>query len=231
MRLLPLMLMLVSFASVAQINVHLTSGKVISTKYAYLYSADAFSDSYVRINDKKGEKILINRVDHIEGTDQKGGTHYIKPVDIKGNEVWGDRGYTSDRIEIYYTDIVIGTLAASHKYKHCVYSKDGGPWQLLKLKNLKRDLADSPEAMQVLRKGKAIAITQVGLYITGYSLVVGGIVNFIDEQSSKELGDPEKDAAVSIPPLVLAGAIVSWTPFLINGLKRAKYVDALEAYK
>ena len=36
MRLLPLMLMLVSFASVAQINVHLTSGKIISTKYAYL---------------------------------------------------------------------------------------------------------------------------------------------------------------------------------------------------
>jgi hypothetical protein len=180
----------------------------------------------VRLHDKKkGEKILINHVDHIEGTDQKGGYHYIKPVEIKGHEVWGDRGYTSDRIEIYYTDITIGTLTAAHKFKHCVYSKDGGPWQLLKLKNLKRDLADSPEALQVLKKGKGVAITQVGLYVTGYSLIIVGIADFIDEQSSKELGDPEKDSGVSIPPLVLVGAIISWTPFLINGVKRSKYVD------
>ncbi len=94
MRFLIFLFVLFPFTGTAQsgpINIHLTSGKIISTQYAYLYSSSGFSEPYVRIHDKKGEKITIDRVDHIEGTDQHGKYRYFKPIGSGIHAIWGER--------------------------------------------------------------------------------------------------------------------------------------------
>jgi hypothetical protein len=230
MRSVTFILLLISFAAMAQtgpINIHLNSGKIISTHYAYLYSG---YNSYLRIHEKKGEKISIDQVDHIEGIDEAGNYRYFLPV-VWGNEVWAERGFTSDRIVIYHTDIVTGKMASTHKPRSCLYSKDGGPLRQLKLKYLKKDLADCPASLEYLKKGKKVGIAQTAVYVASYSLIVGGIVGFIAETSDKELEDPESSSAASIPPAVLIGALGSAIPLLMNNAKREKYLDALKAYQ
>jgi hypothetical protein len=230
MRLVTVLLFFLSSIANAQkgpINVYYKSGRVVSTYYAYLFSG---YDSYLRIHEKKGEKVSINLIDHIEGTDEKGNYRYIKPVEW-GGLVWAERGFTSDRIVIYHTDIVTGSMAATHKPKSCLYSKDGGPLQPLKLKYLNKDLADCPESVDHLKKAKRIAKAQVAVYAASYSLIAVGIVGFISNSSTDTTEDEPESTSVSIPPTILIGALGAYIPFFMNDAKREKCLDALKVYK
>jgi len=229
MRILSVALFLFSLVVSAQngpINIHLKSGRVISTQYAYLYSG---FNSYLRIHERKGERISIGQVHHVEGTDQKGNYRYFLPV-FWGNEVWAERVFTSDRIEIYQTDILTGTMTATLRSKSNLYSKDGGSLQPLKLRNLKKDLADCPASMEYLKKGKKISTTQTVIYVTSYSLILAGIVSFANDASAANPGDPETSGP-SIPPTIIIGAVGAWIPFIMGNAKREKYLEALRAYE
>lgn len=230
MRAFTIVLLLISCTATAQtgpIRVHLTSGIVISTHYAYLYSG---YNSYLRVHEKKGEKISINQVDHIEGIDEKGNYRYFKPVQ-SGNKVWAERGYTSARIVIYHTDIVTGKMAVTYKPKSCLYSKDGGPLHPLKLKYLKKDLADCSDSQDHLRKGKNIATAQAAVYTASYALIVAGIVSFVNDSSVDEPGKSDMNSGPGIPPAIIVGAIGVWIPIFMDNVKRENYLDALKAYK
>lgn len=227
MRSLGFFLFLVSFSAAAQtdpINIHLKSGKIIATRYVYLYSG---YDSHLRIHEKNGENISIGMVDHIEGFDENENYRYFKPIQW-GNLVWAERGFTSDRIIIYHTDIVTGTMAVKYKPKNCLYSKDESPLRHLKLKYLKRDLADCPASLEYLGKGKKIGAAQVGISIVGYSLITAGMVTLINAPSNE---DTEDHSVPEIPPTILMGGIAVLIPVFMTNLKRQKYQDALKVYE
>lgn len=232
MRLISFILLLfISFTALAQIgpiNIHLTSGKIISTHYAYLYSGYS---SYLRIHEKRGEKISIDQVDHIEGKDQYGKYRYFIPIRL-GNAVWAERGYASDRIVIYHTDIVTGTMAANYKPKSCLYTKDGGQLQKLKLKYLKRDLADCPASLEHLRKGKNIGKAQAGVRVASISLLIAGFISMVNDSNVEAPGSStETNSSPDIPPSIIVGAVAAWIPILMENSKREKYLDALKAYQ
>lgn len=220
--------LLIPFVAGAQdgpIKVYYKSRKVVSTAYVYLFSG--YSSSYLRIHEKKGEKIDIGLIDHIEGTDESGNTRYFVPIETSNlSTVWAERGFMSDRITIYHTDIVTGKMAASYKPKNCLYSKDGSNLKPLKLKYLKEDLADCPESLVHLRKGKRVVAVQAAVCVASYALVIAGSVQFITDASGREPGD----GSPGVPPIVFLGAIGAWTPLIIGNLKRERYLDALKAY-
>jgi hypothetical protein len=230
MRALIILLSITAFAVKAQngsIDVHLTSGKIISTRYVYLYTS---SDSYLRVHEKNGEKISIDLIDHVEGYDQAGNYRYFMPIDLQYNVIWGERGFMSDRITIYHTDIVTGTMSASHKPKRCLYSKDGGPLRRIKLKYLKTDLADCAASQEHLKKGKRIGGAQAGVYVASYSLIIAGMITLVNDSSDKD-NDPETRSGPSLPPTVLIGALGAWIPSIMSNAKRERYLDALKVYK
>ncbi|MEQ8469846.1 MAG: hypothetical protein RIC35_01595 [Marinoscillum sp.] len=221
------LLPLLASAQNVPINIHLKSGETISTQYAYLNSNGGFSQPYVRIDNKKGEKITIDRVTHVEGFDQYSKYKYFQPIKLQGRNIWGERTYNSDRINIFYTNIISGTWTASYKSKYFQYEKDGQPLKKLTYANLKIDLADNPESIESLKKGNALKITQILLYGLGATLIGVGIAN---DFSNDELSDPN-DTSIKIPPAVIAGAITLYIPWFINGPKQNHFVNALKAYK
>lgn len=231
MRGITILMTLLTFKSFGQngpINIHLNTNEIISTRYAYLYSS---SQSYVRIDERKGQKIPINSVDHIEGFDEKGNYRFFLPVRITPQRlVWAERGFSSERIVIYHTDIVTGTMAANHKPKSCLYSKDNGPIKPLDLRDLRSDLGDCPASIEFLRKGKNIGIAQAGVRIVSYALILGGTIKFLSDASVQEPGDPSKGGP-DIPAGIIVGAVTAWIPVLMANEKNERYLEALKAYK
>ncbi|HEY3403956.1 MAG TPA: hypothetical protein VGK59_11245 [Ohtaekwangia sp.] len=217
---------MISFSAAGQgeINIHLKSGRIIPTRYVYLYSG---YHSYVKIHEKKGEKIPITLVDHVEGPDETGHYRYIIPV----NDIWAERGFTSDRITIFHTDIVSGKMAAGYKPKSCLYSKDGGPLKSVKLRNLKEDIAECAASMEYIKKGKRIGGTQTLVRVVSYSLIIAGIIDTADNFSVANPDDPESDSGSGISPMVIIGAAGAWVPFFMENAKRQKYIEALKVYQ
>ena len=169
-------------------------------------------------------------MDHVEGTDKYGRYRYFKPISPGGKLIWGERSYTSARIEIYHTDVVDGTMNSKLKYKAGYYSKDNGPLTSIKLKYLKRDLADSPESMIHVKKGKTLGAVQGVIYVAAYTLIIVGIVDVVDNAGNKPLPPPGATSA-SIPAPIIAGAVLAWVPLAFSEPKHDHYINALRAYK
>ena len=217
-----------AFSQDGPISIYLKTGDRISTQYVYLNSNGGFlSRPHVRIDDKRGDKIPIERVEHIEGTDQHGEYKYIKPIYLNGAEIWGERTFSSERVEIYYTNIISGTWTTSYKSKYFQYSADGQPLKKLTYANLRKDIGHHPGAREHLKKGNMLRITQFLLYGAGAALVVGGIANGLGD---KELRDPIA-TSLGIPPALIAGAITLYIPWFINSPKQKHFVKALKSYQ
>ena len=208
------------------IKLHFKTGDSLSTNYAYLYNNTGFSKPYVRIDNEKGEKISIDRVTHIEGIDQKGKYRYFKPIFLKNKEIWGERTFTSNRINLYYSNIFSSTWDAAYKTKYFQYSKDNAPLQKLTYANLKKDLSDNLNALAYIKKGNKLRITQLVLYGLGAALVVAGTV---DGLSSNGLSSPN-NPAIKTPPAFIAGAIALTIPWFLNKPKQDNFVKAIKAY-
>jgi hypothetical protein len=220
---LTLLLLLPSFcfAQEGPINIYLKTGNITSTNYAFLENNSGFSIPYVRINNKKGEKISIDQVDHIEGTDQNGVYKYFKPIKLQGREIWGERTFRSDRVEIYYTNIISGTWTASYKSKYYQYSKDTQPLKKLTYRNLKIDFGNNNESMPHLKKANSLRVTQLLLYGLGATLITTGIANNLSDTNDNG----------NIPVSIVAGAICLYIPWFINTPKQKHFINALKDYK
>ncbi len=221
------LLPLITFSQNAPINIHMKSGEILSTRYAFLNINSGFSRPYVRINDKKGEKITIDRITHVEGIDQNGNYKYFQPIRLQGRDIWGERTFNSERVNIFYTNVISGTWTASYKSKYFQYEKDNHPLKKMSYSNLKADLSDHPESMKILKKGNNLRITQILLYGLGSALVISGIASGL---SDTELDDPN-DSGLKIPPAFIAGAITLYIPWFINGPKQDHFANALKTYK
>jgi hypothetical protein len=220
---------LIPFAAYSQsgpINIHMRSGGIISTRYAFRNNNSGYLRPYVRINDRKGEKISIERIKHVEGTDQNGNYRYFKPIKIQGMLIWGERTFNSERIDIYYTNIVSETWSFSYKSRYFQYSKDDNSLKKMTYENLKVDLADNQQSVEHLKKGNTLKITQYLLYGVGSALVVTGIVNGINDTGV----DNPSNSGMKIPPAFIAGAVTLYIPWFINNPKQNHFVNALKNY-
>ncbi|MEM6297569.1 MAG: hypothetical protein AAF740_02665 [Bacteroidota bacterium] len=211
------------------INIRLRTGKTISTNYVYLNSNGFFSAPFVRIDGRKGEKIAIDQVTYIEGRDQNGEEKYFEPIRLHGSLVWGERTFKSEKISIFYTDVVTGGWNYSYQNRHFQYRKKGNTLlRDLKYANLKRDIGDYPESLKNIKKGRNIGIAQVAIFLVGSALVTHGIVTGLND--NEELPNPG-DVRLRIPATFIAGAVTMSIPWLMNGGKQKHYRNALKAYR
>lgn len=220
----------ITWAQHGPINIHLKSGEILSTRYAYLNSNGGFSRPFVRMDEKKGKKVPIHAVTFIEGIDQKGEYKYFKPIQLQGRQTWGERTFNAERMTIYYTNVISGTWAASYKSRHFQYSKDDLPLKKLTFANLKADLADNVNSMQHLKKGNTLRITQLLLYGLGAALIASGISSDFKDVDTGSPPGP-RESSISIPPALIAGAVVLYIPWFINGPKQDHFTRALKSYK
>lgn len=205
------------------IRIEYNSGESKYTNYAYLYSGSAFQSSYVRIDDKKGPKINIQNIDHVEGVNLEGTYKYFAPIWVNGIPIWGERTFSSEHIDLYYTNIVSGTWNATYNYKHFQYRKDGGSLQKMKASNLLRDVGQNQQSMDHIRKGRGIATAQTLLYLLGSGLVIAGIIDGLNKNDTEDSG--------GVPPVFIGGAITLFVPWFLNSPKQKHYQNALKAYE
>lgn len=209
------------FTQTNGIEVVFKSGNTVYTNHVHL------TNNHLWIGRKKGRKISINEVVHIKGTDQKQKDRYIVPVQMLGQKVWGERFFESDRIEIFYTDVLTDSWNSTFKGKYFLYSKDGGTPKKLKASNLKYDLRDNLESLRLIKKGQGFFAGQMLLYGIGATLLGMGIAS----DMSKDLSDPPTSNAFEIPPVYIAGVAVLYSPWLLNGPRQNSYLNALRVYE
>lgn len=109
-------------------------------------------EPFVRIDGAKGEKIPINRINFVDSPDQAGRYRYYKPVNFQGRKIFAERTFTSERISIFYTNIISGTLQATYSFSHYNYSKDNYPLKKASYTNLSHDLSDNTNPWIILKR-------------------------------------------------------------------------------
>ncbi len=98
------------------------------------------------------------------------------------------------------------------------YSIDNGPLKKVRYRFLKKDLAQSPEAMKIMKKVKELRTLSGVLYLGGSALIIGGVSSLSGSKGS------------GIPPGIIIGAISFTANQFLLFAKRDKLIDAINAY-
>lgn len=225
------LLPLFAYAQQGPIKIVLKNNEVVYTNYAHLNNNGTFTGPYVRIHHKRGEKVPIDIVDHVEGIDQRGTYKYFKPINFGyRGEVFAERTFTSKRIKIYYTNVVSGTWNATYSFRHFNYEKDGALLKKMTYANLKKDLSDCPTSTDFLKKANGYRIAQMALYGAGAALVIHGIATGLSGNDD-ELPPPGAAPRIKIPATFVIGAISLMILRFLNNPKQGYFVDALKNYQ
>ena len=140
-----------------------------------------------------------------------------------------ERSINNERIQAYYFDTYYqsGMYGGGYNWRHLHYSKDGGPIVKANYANLKRDLFDSPEAAEHLKKAKALRIAQYTLYGAGTGLIIAAFNSIL----SKPTG-PGNESSGSDNTLAygVMGAVLLRFPMFLESPKRNHMEKALRAY-
>ncbi|MEO1052317.1 MAG: hypothetical protein AAFX87_16915 [Bacteroidota bacterium] len=224
------LLVLLSVSTLAQkkaIQVHLTTGEILSSNYVMMYQATGFGQPYLKINSRKGDRIGIKQVSFVEGFDHNNTYKYYKPLDISGSLTWAERTFKSDRIELFYTNVSEFDWSVTYKNRFYRYIKDEGYSKRMKYSQLRADLADNPLSLEYLKKANKTRIAQTLLYVLGSALIITGSVQWL---SDDEL-DPPGEASLDLPAAVFIGAATLYIPLIINGSKKNNFIKALQVYE
>lgn len=221
--LLALLLLLPSIAfsqGIGGIEIQFNSGKSLITEYVYIYSG--YGNSYVQIDGKKGQKVPINLVKSIEGKDKYGNFRHFNPINSDGYITWGERVFKSDRISLY------STSSFNFEYQSEVgdvyYKDDNGAYDL-KYGNLKRDLSDSPIAMEYLKQANGYRTAQGLLWTASVGLFIAGVSKMASSTTPEEPGQSK-----GMPAEFLIAGGVNLVGWLLQSPKRQKFREALKAY-
>ncbi|MCP4460877.1 MAG: hypothetical protein GY816_23085 [Cytophagales bacterium] len=225
---------LTSSAQSGGIKIQMKNGEETFTNYVLFSNGYGWNEeAYVRINDKKGSKLRMVSVDHVEGYDQKKDYRYILPIRPNGGElVWGERMFASDKVAIYYTDFNSNSWSRSVLYKsrNFYYTFENSTMTKMKYGNLKRDIGNIEIPSSHLKKGNGVRIAQIIMYTAGAALIIHGSSKFLEGSENNELGDPE-DASLNLHPNVFIGVALVNIPYFLNSLKQKHFRNTLEAVK
>lgn len=207
-------------------------GDSLYTNYA-MFSGGYYSESaYIRIDDKKGRKLTINEVNHVEGFDQKGDYRYIVPLrrPTSSYTFWGERLEKTERATIYYTDFSSSSWSQTVRLRpsNLYYTFDKSSLTKLNYSNVKGDVSEFPSAQPHMKKSKALQITQAIMYTAGAGMIIYGIAKTFepippDPDGSPGIGGP------NLHPTVFVGALFINVPFFMTSAKQKHLRKALMA--
>ena len=223
------LLPLLTYAQQGPIQVVLKNQDTVYTQYVYLNNNTGFSGPNVRVHHKRGEKIPIDEIDHVEGRDQQGAYKYHKPVPyLYGGEIFAERNFSSPRIEIYFTHYVSGFRDLLYNFRYFSYAIDSSSIKKMSYANLKQDLADHPVSVGYLKQAQGYRTAQIVLYGVGGALVVHGIASGL---SSNDELPPPGESRVKVPATLIIGAVALVVPNLLNNSKQSYFLKALKNYQ
>lgn len=126
-----------------------------------------------------------------------------------------------ERINNTPTYNAIGGFSSTYSKRIDTYYNMGfGNLKKATFENLQFDLKDSPEAMLHLNEYQKKSNVQVGLYVGGGAMIVGGLLAFVNNPQS------------STAPILLmgGGAVTYWVAYFI-GLDKPRHLkDAVDVY-
>lgn len=209
------------------ILIKLNNGQDVFTNYAFITNSGSFlSGPYVRIDERRGPKIKIQEVEYIKGRDQYGKERYFLPVYQGGFKIFAERLYDTERVSIFYTDVMNWSGGFGYANRHYKYSFDNSELKKVNIRNLQYDLADNPVSLDYIKKAKTTRTVQTVLYAVGAGLLIHGISSMAgDVEDPGPIGQAPK-----IAPTLIIGAIALNVPWFLNRGKQDNLVNALKAY-
>lgn len=216
------------------IEIGLTNGDTVKTNYIMFKNYWSYGKPpYIRVDDKKGRIIQINKVRQVVGFDENGDFRFVKPIKPLGFKYsyFGERVFRSERVTLYQTNFDKDQQSPfDYREKHMYYSLDDSRVKELDYKLLTKDIGDYQPSMEFLKAGRNIHKTQLGLYVIGYASVAYSLAKiFIDIEKDPDTGR-ETAGDINVPMMV-TGAVMVNVAFFLTPAKKRKYAKALEAYK
>lgn len=198
-------------------NVYLKSGRVISTDYLRIIhtGSSARASIVVRPDDVR---IAIDSVDRVEGIDAAGNNRYIRPGMYGASNIWIERMFRSDHIELYVTRVTPQSLLEV-RWSDYHYTKDNGPLTTLNIKDVERDVHDDPAALVFVKKAKVTRGFQAGFLVGGAATYIGGLAS----KPKSRFDFWGKTAAVD-------GVVLGSIALILRPAKLKNLVKALKAY-
>lgn len=174
--------------------------------------------------------------------DAKGFYANTKRLNVASKSVFSKR-IISGRVNLFeqekmyttpsYIDVA-GTYnpGTSSKTIKNYYNKGFGDLKKATYKNLKIDLADSPESIEYLSKYRKYKNVQIVLSIVGGALIVSGITTYFIKTSDVDRNAPNYKEPNTTPNMLVAvagGGLVGFSYYL-SFPKRDKLKKAIDAY-
>lgn len=103
------------------------------------------------------------------------------------------------------------------------YSKNNEGLKKVKPSNLVVDLADCEMCVQEVKKGKTLSVVSAIGLTAGLAVFIGSAIKGLSNT-------PEPDESMSIPPGVIIGPILCFTPWFLSGPKQQHYNNAIMMY-
>ncbi len=121
---------------------------------------------------------------------------------------------------------------ASSKTIKNYYNKGFGDLKKATYKNLKIDLADSPESMGYLKKYRKYKNVQIALSIVGGALIATGVTSYFIKTSDVDRNAPNYKEPNTTPSMLiaLAGGGLVGCSYYLSFPKRNKLKKAIDAY-
>ena len=236
-KLLLIVLLSASFPLWAQyrtggILIILNNGDSIKSNYVGINNTSTlFKGPHVQLDPvDKQQRVNISEIKSIEGYDSKTQTYrYFRRLDATYNNVLAERTINNEHIQAYYFDAYYqsGMYGGGYSWRHLHYSKDGGPIVKANYSNLKRNLFDSPEAAEHLKKASSLRIAQYSLYAVGTGLIVTAVHSLVSQPTGPGQESSGSDNGLAYG---IMGAVLLRIPMFLESPKRDHMEKALRAY-
>ena len=86
-----LLLPISSFAQKEPYKIYFKSGEIVTTQYATVNNGVDYAIPFVRIDNRLGTRIAMDRINYIEGKDVNGRYQCFQPIQFRGRDIWGER--------------------------------------------------------------------------------------------------------------------------------------------
>jgi hypothetical protein len=177
----------------------------------------------VRMNDDPWrDRVLIDSVDYIEGSDRFANPVYYKPLRIQGWLTWTTRVFHSNRISIYFNRINHFRKGA---YNYYYYTKDDGRPKRLSMKDVSRDVADDPTAMIYIKRAKVAKGISTTLTCVGGAMSIASMFVFSTRDALHPVVADDR-----MPGLFVGGVSFLSMPFFVRSTWQRNLVEGLESY-
>lgn len=220
-----------------------------SIRFVYLYSGEKIKSDVVEFRDQfmgsgyffvGKEQYSADLVKFYK--DANGFYANTKKLNVTGKSVFSKR-IISGRVNLFEQEKMYTTPSyldaagvynpgTSSKTIKNYYNKGFSDLKKANYKNLKIDLADSPESMGYIKKYRKYKNVQIALSIVGGALVATGVTSYFVKTSNVDRNVPNYKEPNTTPSMLIAlagGGLIGFSYYL-SFPKRDKLKKAIDAY-